>query len=143
MHSSIVPTAPAAAADSPIAPEPSLTEKTASLEPAEQLLNLAADFTRFNDAHQRHALNGPAPATLLNAQTESAQHLARSALAIVDTLNAQPMYHSPAIHAVYARVRQLAISHPTQPTISSTPSTSSTTPAGGCPLSWATASWRS
>ncbi|MGY4957910.1 hypothetical protein [Streptomyces nigrescens] len=26
----------------------------------------------------------------------------------MDTLNAQPMYHSPAIHAVYARVRQLA-----------------------------------
>ncbi|GAA2312639.1 hypothetical protein Scani_00060 [Streptomyces caniferus] len=69
---------------------------------------LAADFTRFNDAHLRHSLNGPNPTTLLNAQTESAQHLARSALAIVDTLNAQPMYHSPAIHAVYARVRQLA-----------------------------------
>ncbi|MGX1762590.1 hypothetical protein ACWIG5_37845, partial [Streptomyces lydicus] len=26
----------------------------------------------------------------------------------METLNAQPMYHSPAIHAVYARVRQLA-----------------------------------
>ncbi|MGY5079246.1 hypothetical protein ACWIGX_19500 [Streptomyces nigrescens] len=26
----------------------------------------------------------------------------------MNTLNAQPMYHSPAIHAVYARVRQLA-----------------------------------
>ncbi|MFE0380160.1 hypothetical protein ACFW1M_32410, partial [Streptomyces inhibens] len=69
---------------------------------------MAADFTRFNDAHQRHALNGPTPATLLTAQTESAQHLDRSALAIVHTLSAQPMYHSPAIHAVYARVRQLA-----------------------------------
>lgn len=69
---------------------------------------MAADFTRFNDTQQRHALNGPTPATLLTAQTESAQHLDRSALAIVHTLNAQPMYHSPAIHAVYARVRQLA-----------------------------------
>ncbi|MFF4285689.1 hypothetical protein ACFY0R_10215 [Streptomyces sp. NPDC001633] len=69
---------------------------------------MAAGFTRFNDAHQRHALNGPTPATLLTAQSESAQHLARSALAIVGALNAQPMYHSPAIHAVYARVRQLA-----------------------------------
>ncbi|MGW3009579.1 hypothetical protein ACWC9R_12185 [Streptomyces sp. NPDC001219] len=53
-------------------------------------------------------LNGPTPTTLLNAQAESAQHLARSALDIADTLTAQPMYHSPAIHAVYARVRQLA-----------------------------------
>ncbi|MGW2917786.1 hypothetical protein ACWDBF_07965 [Streptomyces angustmyceticus] len=53
-------------------------------------------------------LNGRTPTTLLNTQAESAQRLARSALAIVDTLNAQPMYHSPAIRAVYARVRQLA-----------------------------------
>ncbi|MFC9740554.1 hypothetical protein ACFVKC_21840 [Streptomyces noursei] len=45
---------------------------------------------------------------MLNAQTVSAQGLARSALTIVDTLNAQPMYHSPDIRAVYARVRQLA-----------------------------------
>lgn len=82
--------------------------KTGSLEPAEQLLTLGADFTRFHDAHMRHSLNGPSPTTVLNAQRESAQHLARSALTIVDTLNAQPMYHSPAIHAVYARVRQLA-----------------------------------
>lgn len=56
----------------------------------------------------RHALNGPTPTALLNTQTESAQHLARSSLTIVDTLNAQPMYHSPEIRAVYARVRQLA-----------------------------------
>ncbi|AJC55088.1 hypothetical protein [Streptomyces sp. 769] len=69
---------------------------------------MAADFTRFNDAHLRHALNGTTPATLLNSQTETAQHLAGSALTIVDTLNAQPMYHSPDIRAVYARVRQLA-----------------------------------
>ncbi|MFJ6752151.1 hypothetical protein ACIQNI_28805 [Streptomyces sp. NPDC091266] len=56
----------------------------------------------------RHALNGPATTTLLNTQTESAQHLTRSALSVVGTLNAQPMYHSPEIRAVYARVRQLA-----------------------------------
>lgn len=56
----------------------------------------------------RHALNGPTPTALLDTQTESAQHLARSSLTIVDTLNAQPMYHSPEIRAVYARVRQLA-----------------------------------
>lgn len=56
----------------------------------------------------RYALNGPTPTILLNTQTECAQHLARSALSIVGTLNAQPMYHSPEIRAVYARVRQEA-----------------------------------
>ncbi|MFE9686750.1 hypothetical protein [Streptomyces sp. NPDC006285] len=45
---------------------------------------------------------------LLNTQITSAQNLADSALIIVNTLNAQPMYHSPDIRAVYARVRQLA-----------------------------------
>ncbi|MFD9793355.1 hypothetical protein ACFWXK_20680 [Streptomyces sp. NPDC059070] len=87
-----------------------MNDKTLSLEPAEQLLALAGDFTRFNDAHARYALDlhGPSPATALNTQTESAQRLARSALTIVDTLNAQPVYHSPEIRAVYARVRQLA-----------------------------------
>ncbi|MFJ4876570.1 hypothetical protein ACIP93_15320 [Streptomyces sp. NPDC088745] len=38
----------------------------------------------------------------------SAQHAADEASAIVGTLNAQPMYHSPEIRAVYARTRQLA-----------------------------------
>ncbi|MFD9817508.1 hypothetical protein [Streptomyces violascens] len=58
----------------------------------------------------RHSLdlNGSTPATVLDTQTESTQHLARSALTIVDTLNAQSIYHSPDIRAVYARVRQLA-----------------------------------
>ncbi|MFD7017481.1 hypothetical protein [Streptomyces sp. NPDC059928] len=58
----------------------------------------------------RHALglNGPTPAAVLDTQLESAQRLARSARTIVDTLNAQPMYQSPEIRAVYARVRQLA-----------------------------------
>ncbi|MFD7013896.1 hypothetical protein [Streptomyces sp. NPDC059928] len=58
----------------------------------------------------RHALrlNGPGRDAVLETQTQSAQRLARSALTIVDTLNAQPMYHGPEIRAVYARVRQLA-----------------------------------
>ncbi|MFF3694085.1 hypothetical protein [Streptomyces sp. NPDC002221] len=46
---------------------------------------------------------------MLTQQTDTAQHLARSALAIAETLGHQPsMYHSPAIRAVFARVRQLA-----------------------------------
>ncbi|MCL2728395.1 MAG: hypothetical protein FWE15_00045 [Actinomycetia bacterium] len=46
---------------------------------------------------------------MLTQQTDTAQQLARSALAIVDTLSHQPsMYHSPVIYSVFARVRQLA-----------------------------------
>lgn len=58
----------------------------------------------------RHSLdlNGSTPVTVLDTQTESAQHLARAARTIVDTLNAQSIYQSPEIRAVYARVRQLA-----------------------------------
>ncbi|MFD9327819.1 hypothetical protein [Streptomyces sp. NPDC060065] len=69
---------------------------------------LGADFTRYNDALLRHRINGPSPSTFLAAQASAAQHLARAALDIVDTLNAQRMYHSPVIRSVYARVRQLA-----------------------------------
>lgn len=85
-----------------------MPEKTLSLEPAEELLSLAADFTRFNDSHLRHKLNGNNPVAMLIAQTDAAQSLAHRALSIVTTLNAQSMYHSPDIRAVYARVRQLA-----------------------------------
>jgi DNA-binding MarR family transcriptional regulator len=81
---------------------------TYSLEPAEQLLALAADFTRFNDAHIRADLHFHNPATVLTKQTDAAQRLARSARTIVHTLKHQPMYHSPVIRAVFARVRQLA-----------------------------------
>ncbi|MGW5442764.1 hypothetical protein [Streptomyces asiaticus] len=76
--------------------------------PAEHLLLLASDFTRHNDALSRIRLTGSSPATALTRQTALTQHLADSALHIVDVLNAQPMYHSPAIRTVYARVRQLA-----------------------------------
>lgn len=81
---------------------------TFTLEPAEQLLALAADFTRFNDAHIRADLYRHNPTTVLTQQTDTAQHLARSALTIADTLSEQPMYHGPVIRAVFARVRQLA-----------------------------------
>ncbi|MFD8814338.1 hypothetical protein ACFV23_23305 [Streptomyces sp. NPDC059627] len=76
--------------------------------PAEHLLLLACDFTRHNDALTRIRLTGSSPTTALTEQIDSTQHLADSALHIVDTLNAQPMHHSPAIYAVYARVKQLA-----------------------------------
>lgn len=55
----------------------------------------------------RHRINGPSPSAFLTAQAAAAQHLAQAALDIVDTLNAQRMYHSPVIRSVYARVRQL------------------------------------
>ncbi|MCX5203165.1 hypothetical protein OG897_17135 [Streptomyces sp. NBC_00237] len=51
---------------------------------------------------------GSPPTVMLNRQAASAQLVAQSALSIVGTLNAQSMYHSPEIRAVYARVRQLA-----------------------------------
>ncbi|MEV5843625.1 hypothetical protein AB0M32_16855 [Streptomyces sp. NPDC051985] len=76
--------------------------------PAERLLALAADFTRHNDVLAEIRLTASGPDTALNHQTSLTQHLSNSALHIVDVLNAQPMYHSPAIHAVYARVKQLA-----------------------------------
>ncbi|MEU0844039.1 hypothetical protein ABZ370_31810 [Streptomyces sp. NPDC005962] len=74
----------------------------------EQLLLLAADFTRHNDALTRLRLTGSSPTTALTHQTALTQHLAYSALHIVDAIDAQSMYHSPAIRTVYARVRQLA-----------------------------------
>jgi hypothetical protein len=76
--------------------------------PADHLLLLACDFTRHNDALTRLQLTGSSRATALTHQTAVTQHLANSALHIVDVLNAQRMYHSPAIRTVYARVRQLA-----------------------------------
>ncbi|MGQ4435316.1 MULTISPECIES: hypothetical protein [unclassified Streptomyces] len=97
-----------AAADRRLVPEPSLPEKTVSLEPAEQLLALAADFTRFHDLHLRHAVNGNRPSSILTTQTAGAQALANSALDIVTALNKESMYHSPVIRAVYVRIRQLA-----------------------------------
>lgn len=79
-----------------------------SLEPAEELLALAAHFTRFTDAHLRSNLRRRNPVDVLITQADAAQDLARTALGIVTTLDAQSMYLSPEIRAVYARVRQLA-----------------------------------
>lgn len=60
-------------------PETPLSDTPLSLEPAEQLLSLAADFTRFNDVDLRHAVNENRPAAILGTQTAGAQALAHSA----------------------------------------------------------------
>ncbi|MFF3276543.1 hypothetical protein ACFYWU_37260 [Streptomyces chrestomyceticus] len=81
---------------------------TAPTAPAEQLLLLGGDFARHNDCLSRLRLDSLSPATALTQQAMSTQHLIRSALDIVDELDAQRMDHSPGIRTVYARVRQLA-----------------------------------
>jgi hypothetical protein len=96
--------------------------------PAEHLLMLAADFTRHNDALAAIHLGASSPATALTHQADLTQHLAESALHIVNVLNAQPMYRSRVIRAVYARVQQLA-----QLATSGSPWTSSTTTAPESP----------
>ncbi|MFI2236478.1 hypothetical protein [Streptomyces chrestomyceticus] len=81
---------------------------TAATAPAEQLLLLGSDFARHNDCLSRLRLDSLSPATALTQQAVSTQHLARSALDIIDALNAQPMHHSPETRTVYARVQGLA-----------------------------------
>ena len=83
--------------------------------PAEHLLDLAIQFARHNDdlarlrvALARHGMSGSGPATALADHAVVTQRLANAALDIVDVLKAQPMYLSPAIRTVYARVWQLA-----------------------------------
>ncbi|AKH83913.1 hypothetical protein AA958_18840 [Streptomyces sp. CNQ-509] len=83
--------------------------------PAEHLLDLAQKFTCHNDdlarlrvTLARHGLSGSSPATALTDHAAVTQRLANAALDIVDVLKAQPMYLSPAIRTVYARVWQLA-----------------------------------
>ncbi|WP_413100253.1 hypothetical protein [Streptomyces sp. Inha503] len=85
-----------------------MTTPATPATPAEQLLLLGADFTRHNDTLARLRLNDSSSATALTHQAAATQHLARSALDIAETLNAQRMYRSPVVRAVYARVRQLA-----------------------------------
>ncbi|MEV0259036.1 hypothetical protein AB0H82_32830 [Streptomyces sp. NPDC050732] len=83
---------------------------TVQLLPAEALLALGADYNRHNDAlHSLYVMeiNGASPATAVSRQIPRTQHLAKSALHIIDALNEQPMYPSAGIRAVYARVRQL------------------------------------
>ncbi|MGW2858220.1 hypothetical protein [Streptomyces sp. NPDC001205] len=84
---------------------------TVQLSPPEALLALGADYTRHNDALSSLSIleiNGPRPATAIGRQIPRTQHLAHSALHIVDALNHQRIYHSPGIRSVYARIRQLA-----------------------------------
>ncbi|MFE6457803.1 hypothetical protein ACFVP0_10120 [Streptomyces cinereoruber] len=75
--------------------------------PAEQLLFLGADFTRYNDAlaEVQFHLYGPSPATTLAEQAETAQRMASTALDIVDTLASDQWNCSRVLRA---RVRQLA-----------------------------------
>ncbi|MFF3979713.1 hypothetical protein [Streptomyces sp. NPDC001828] len=84
------------------------------------------------------------PTTVLTQQTDTAQHLARSALAIAETLGHQPsMYHSPVIRAVFARVRQLAhlATDAADHLIDAVDILNDT--RAGLPSSWATTSWPS
>ncbi|MGW2230442.1 hypothetical protein [Streptomyces formicae] len=84
---------------------------TAQLSAPEALLALAGDYNRHNDALNSLAImeiNGTSPATSVGKQIPRTQHLAHSALHIVDALNHQRMYHSPGIRSAYARIRQLA-----------------------------------
>ncbi|MER5440116.1 hypothetical protein [Streptomyces sp. NPDC002790] len=55
----------------------------------------------------RHRLLSNGPVAALTPQTEAAEKLADDALSVVNSLNAQSMYHSPDIRTAYARVRQL------------------------------------
>ncbi|MFE0135781.1 hypothetical protein ACFWY6_30045 [Streptomyces sp. NPDC059037] len=69
----------------------------AQLSPPEALLALAADYNRHNDALNSLAImeiNGTSPATAVSKQIPRTQHLADSALHIVDALNHQRMCHS-------------------------------------------------
>lgn len=84
---------------------------TAQLSPPVQLLALAADYSRYNDALYSLVtkdIDGASPATAVGKQVPRAQHLARSALDVVDALNHQRIYRGPGIRSVYARIRQLA-----------------------------------
>ncbi|MEV5979677.1 hypothetical protein [Streptomyces sp. NPDC052114] len=84
---------------------------TVQLPPPEALLALGADYNRHNDALNSLSImeiNSARPATAVGRQIPRTQHLATSALHIVDALNHQRMYHSPSIRSAYARIRQLA-----------------------------------
>ncbi|MEU8954991.1 hypothetical protein AB0C93_11870 [Streptomyces sp. NPDC048518] len=84
---------------------------TVHLSPPEALLALGADYNRHNDAlHSLYVMemNGAQPATAVGRQFPRTQHLAKSALLIIKALNEQPMFPSPGIRSVYARIRQLA-----------------------------------
>jgi hypothetical protein len=81
--------------------------KILPLEPAEQLLALAGNFTRFSDMHQRHAVNTAQPDTILSLLAAHAEKLAQAARRIVTALDKQPIYRGAEVIALQARVRQL------------------------------------
>lgn len=83
-------------------PCPPLSNATA---PAEQLLLLGADFTRYGDAATRLLLSPSTTATDVAGQAAAAQHLARSTLEVV---HAQRTPHSPATRTACARMLDLA-----------------------------------
>ncbi|WP_432112706.1 hypothetical protein [Streptomyces sp. S1] len=72
--------------------------------PAEQLLALGADFTRYNDLVSGIRLYGPDPVTALAEPIATARRLADSALGIVDALGSDQWVCDRALRA---RVRQL------------------------------------
>ncbi|MET9294384.1 hypothetical protein [Streptomyces sp. NPDC003077] len=81
---------------------------TDSLSPAERLLTLGTDFTRYHDTLRTLTVDGAAPITALRHQIPATQDLAKGALAVIDALNGRRMYHSAGVRAAYARIRQLA-----------------------------------
>ncbi|MBZ3904412.1 hypothetical protein [Streptomyces griseiscabiei] len=110
--------------------------------PAEHLLLPAADFTRHNDALAGIHLGTSGPATALTHHTDLTQHLAESALYIVNVLNARPMYRSRVIRPCTRGCSNSPSWPPTPPATSGSPWTSSTTPAPESPARATARPWR-
>lgn len=88
-----------------------MTAATPSLP--EVLLDLAAGFTRHNDALSDLILNGvmlngPAPAAILPARIPAAQDLARAALDAIGFVKSQHLYRSADVRDAEVRLKQLA-----------------------------------
>ncbi|MCY0933846.1 hypothetical protein [Streptomyces sp. H34-S4] len=84
-----------------------LFDVPASRTPSEQLLDLAAKYTRHNDAlslFRPTAASGPA----LGAHAASAARLTRAALAAVQTVHDQQPYLNAALVDATVRIKQLA-----------------------------------
>ncbi|MGW2587345.1 hypothetical protein ACWCYZ_39760 [Streptomyces virginiae] len=84
-----------------------LFDVPASRPPSEQFLDLAADYTRFNDAlglFRPTAASGPA----LGAHAASVARLTRAALASVQAVHDQQPYLNPAMVEATVRIKQLA-----------------------------------
>ncbi|MGW2597165.1 hypothetical protein [Streptomyces klenkii] len=78
------------------------------VSPPEQLLALASDFIRHNDALTALTLTGPAPAAAVLRHIPTTQHLARAAHTAIDVLKHQPLHHTSAIRTGAVRLKQLA-----------------------------------